>query len=342
MLSSVAQKVPGMIIDIYGLSIEVNADSPGLSLELIRPFKFFRKDGIEPKIKIIIKEEAPPYESFPRMESKFSTPRNVVYKDKHNKVIDYFGKGAVLEDNKRNTYTLYGRDRNFLLEAFYLLITSLFGQFCDRNNILRIHALGVSYRNKAFIFMMLPGGGKSTMALSLLEDKDIKLISDDCLLFDDKGRVLPFPSRMGFLGKSGIKNIPGEFIYDIDRMEFGPKHFVDYDYFKDRIERRPISEVALFAVKKILNADPEVKKTSKAQTLKFLIRDSVIGLGLYQGIEFIFSSSPKDIFIRIWVTLRRLIRAVRLACKCRVYEVILSRDVAKNSDLIKDFIHNIG
>jgi len=185
-----------------------------------------------------VEEEDPPYDSFPNLKASFSTPRNIVYAEKDCKIIDYFGKGVVLENGDRSVFTLYSRDRNFVQEAFYLLVISLVGQHCDRNGMLRVHALALSYKDTAILLPIPLSGGKSTFALTLLEEDGFKLISDDEPVIDRSGRILPSPLRIGTLEKNKITSIPNEFVYQIERMEFDLKYFVDIHYWQDKLKRR--------------------------------------------------------------------------------------------------------
>ncbi len=330
-----------MIIDIYGLVIKCHSESQGLALELIRPFKYFITNEKSADITIIVEEKNPPYEAFPCIKASFSTPRNIVYKDKDCKIIDYFGKGVVLQDNNKLRYKMYSRNKNFLIEAFYLLILSLVGQFCDKNGMLRVHALALSYHGKAILLTVPPGGGKSTMALAMLQENDIKLISDDAPVIDRFGRVLPFPLRIGILDKNTIKSIPDEYVYKIDRMEFGLKYFVDCDYWKDKIENKPVKDSILFISHRILNGNPSIKKVSKRKVLAALIRDAVIGIGLYQGLEFIFNSSSWEVFSKIPIFFKRFIQAFRLTLASETYQITLSRNITQNTIVFKEFIQKL-
>jgi len=330
-----------MIIDIYGLKIKYAADPPGLADDITRPFKYFRAAGDRYDIVISVEQKAPPYFKFPALESSFSTPRNIVYRDKDSKIIDYFGRGAVIEDACRKNYIIYGTDRDFLSEVFYLLILSLFGQHCDRKGLLRLHALGLSYCDKALLVMMPAAGGKSTMALSMLEARDFKVISDDAPVMDSSGRILPFPTRLGFLDRDALKAIPDEYIYAVDRIEFGTKYFVDYYYWKDRVEYRPLKNKILFIGKRRLNADPFIKKASKTKAFSFLLKQAVIGMGLYQGLEFILNNSAWEILSKIPVLFRRTVRVLQLTLGSKAYVFFLSRDVSKNAEFFKDFVNKL-
>ena len=324
-----------MIIDIYGLVIKCQAQSSELIDLLVRPFKEFVKDKGAPSVVITVVEEDPPYDTFPSIKARFSTPRNIVYNDKEFKLIDYFGKGAILEDYRNETFTLYGRCRNFLQEAFYLHAISLFGQYCDKAGMLRVHALALSYQDTALLMLMPPGGGKSTMAMAMLQEEGFKLLSDDQPVIDKYGCVHPFHLRIGTLDKEAIRLIPEEYVYEIDRMEFGLKYFIDCTYWKDKLENRPLRRSILFTSQRLLNGPPSIEKASKRNALSSLMRDAVIGVGLYQGVEFIFKSSSWEVLSKIGMVSKRFRVAVKLALASKTYQMNLSGDVRKNAVVLR-------
>jgi len=329
------------IIDIHGLIIKCQAESPDLVSKLIRPFKYFQKDEGIPSIEIFVNERNPPYETFPSIKSSFSTPRNIVYANNHNKIIDYFGKGVILENDNRTNFTIFGTDSDFLQEAFYLLILSLFGQYCDKNGLLRIHALALSYNNSAIILSLPPGGGKSTMALSILEEDEFKLISDDEAIFDKSGFIHPFPLRIGILDRNQVKTIPDKYIYKINRMEFGIKYFVDCDYWKDKLEHSALERRILFIGQTMINGEPYIEKTSKRKAIGALIRNAVIGVGLFQGVEFVFNNSTSEILSKFFTGFNRFTLALKFIRTCETYQITFSRDVAKNAKVFKKFVKNL-
>lgn len=330
-----------MFINLHGLVIECKTDSSELSSQLMRPFHYFLKKEDTPEVTIIVKEEDPPYKSFPSVPVSFSTPRNVVYKTDQIKIIDYFGNGVILEDRHRMTYTLYSRNRNFLAEAFYLLTISLFGQFCDMQGMLRVHALAVSHNNKAILLPIPPGGGKSTMAMALLEEKQFKLISDDEPIFNRSSHILPFPLRIGTLNTDVLSSIPKDYVYEIDRMEFGRKYFIDCKYWDSQIEKQSLHDIVLFTSQRVMNGTPSIEPVTKRLILRTLIRDAVIGIGLYQGIEFLFSHSNKEVIYKIQVVLKRLKLAMRLARVSTSFRMILSDDIQANARFFTNFIKNL-
>jgi len=329
---------PRAIVNIHGLVIECISESPELVSAMVRPFNFFRTDYGQPSVTVIGVESEPPYSSFPNAPSSFSTPRNIVFTKGSTKIIDYFGKGVVIGDDGGRKHTIYGTDPNFLQEAFYLLVLSLLGQYCDEKGILRIHALTFSLDDTAVIFSAQSGGGKSTMAFSVLEREGLRLISDDEALVDKDGSVLPLPIRMGTLDEARISSIPPEYVYRIERMEFGGKYFIDIDYWDDKLERRLLRKKILFFAKRLINGNPYIEKSSRFETLKSLMSAAVIGLGLYQGMEFVFNNSPGEIFSRVPVFGRRLYAALSLTAAAESYKIFLGRDHAENIRVLEEFL----
>jgi hypothetical protein len=342
---SAAHRVNAMDIDIYGLKITCRADSPELARSVTRPFEpFVRSAAGRAPISITVCEKPIEYDSFPEIPASFSSPRNIIYFDRKSgrKIIDYFGKGVVLEDGNHSRYEITGPDRNFLQEAFYLLVMSLLGRFCDSHGLIRIHALAVSYGDTPFILPISAGGGKSTMALQLLKNPAVKLISDDEPIFSHSGHVLPLPLRIGTLNPDLIQSIPKVFVYTVDRMEFGTKHFIDCRYWDSQIERRFLKNPVIILLKRVLNGRPCIRKVAKRVALKSLMRDAVVGVGLYQGVEFLFSESNLEIIKKINILFKRISLVIKLLNNSNTYQAVLTNHTQENAESIMGFIRTVG
>ena len=327
------------------MGIIYQGQSERLASQLLRPFNSFITDAAiseKHSVTIEIRYEKPPYEKFPKLVACFSTPRNVVYANEDTKVIDYFGRGVVVESKHESRFTIYSTDNDFLQEAFYLLALSLFGQHVDRIGMLRVHALSICYCDTAFLLPIPSGGGKSTMALSLLKEADIRLISDDEPLVDKDCNIHPFHTRIGTLDQNLIESIPEEFYYQIDRMEFGKKYFIDCAFWGDKLQKTPVKKCILFVSRRILNGEPAIEPCSKIAALKPLVRDSVVGVGLYQGIEFILKHSPWELLGKFGIVLRRLRLAAKLVLKSQTFRITLTQDIPSNARVVSDFIRKIG
>lgn len=148
-----------VICDLYGLVVACRTGSPELATDLMRPFRYFERADRAAEVTIAVEQSDPPYRTFPRLTASFSTPRNIVYRNEACKIIDYFGKGVVIEERTPPAYRVFSRDVNFLREAVYLLITALFGGHCDRAGLLRVHALALAYGDTAILLPMPPVPG---------------------------------------------------------------------------------------------------------------------------------------------------------------------------------------
>jgi len=328
-------------LDIYGMVVKYRGASARLAAQLLRPFRYFLKDGPPGGSNfttIEVKEKIPPWDSFPEIAASFSTPRNIVYANHDTKIIDYFGNGVVVETASARNFTLFSQDRNFLQEAFYLLVISLLGQHLDSVGLLRVHALALACGDTAFLLPVPPGGGKSTMAISLLREQDIRLISDDEPIFDSNGAVHPFHTHIGTLDQNIIAAIPKKFYYEIDRMEFGKKYFIDCAFWEEKLQKTPMKKTILFVSRRVLNGEPRIRPASKLSTLRTLVRDAVVGVGLYQGLEFIFKSSPWEILAKLLVIVRRFRLALKLVRQSQTYGITLGRDVGQNAKVLAQFM----
>lgn len=327
-------------LDIHGLVICCETEDVDLLSGLLRPFRYFQRENGVPAVTIAIRQTAPPYRNLPALEATFFTPRNVVYQDTNRKIIDYFGKGIVLQNGNGSVYEIYGEQKNFLDEAFYLLILSLLGQFCDAKGMLRIHAFAFSHRDKAVLVLLPQGGGKSTMAFAMMSVPETRYISDDDPILDPSGNILPFPRPLGILKPETLNGIPPQYIYSVDRMEFGRKYYIDCEYWNDKVEKRALKDVVLIAAQRVLNGEPSVTRISRSRIFSMLLRDAVIGIGLYQGMEFVFSQSSWEVLSKFPVFLKRFLRAVKLTFTSDPYLLILSNDIERNTQTLLNFLDN--
>jgi hypothetical protein len=325
-----------MLLDIHGLIVACQTPFGDLAADLVRPFRYFLVTTGKPAVVVTVESIDPPYAAFPRLPAAFSTPRNVVYAGDGVRIVDYFGRGAVVQDG--GGYRIYGTDRNLVREIFYLLVLSLLGQYCDRAGMLRVHALAVSRNDRAFLFTMPPGSGKSTLALALLRTGHVRYISDDDPLFDRQGRILTFPRALGLLDRSSLEGIPDTSIFRVDRMEFGTKYFVDVSEWADRIESRPLTDIVVVAARRVLNGEPRVEPMSRLRLFRTLWRDAVIGIGLYQGLEFLVTRPVRELAAKAPVLVRRLRLAAMLARRSRSYELVITRDQDATLRVVTAFI----
>jgi hypothetical protein len=239
---------------------------------------------------------------------------------------------------KEERYSVYCEDRDLAHEISYLTILSRVGKHLDTNGLHRVHALGVEAGGKAFLILLPMAGGKTSLALNLLRSEEIKLLSEDSPLISRAGKALPFPLRIGVRVGFEPQGIPSKYTRTIKRMEFGPKTLIDIEYFSKKIAS-PCSVGAILLGEKWLTGPSSIHRIPRRQALKAFTKNSVVGLGLYQGIEFLFERSGWEILGKAGVALSRLRNSLSVIQQSEVFRFALGPDVEKSSMLLADFIY---
>jgi len=180
------------------------------------------------------------------------------------------------------------------------------------------------------------GGGKNRLGANLLQLPGIELLSDDSPLIDHRGRVYAFPLRLGLLPGS-LEAIPEKELRRVERMEFGPKMLASYRYFEDRI--RPQADgCLLFLGSRSLGSKCTVQKAGGLSALWAMTSNCIVGLGLFQGMEFVFQRSVWEIAARALVARRRFAASVRLIHRAQVFHLSLGRDGVENARVLETIL----
>ena len=180
------------------------------------------------------------------------------------------------------------------------------------------------------------GGGKSTLAMHLLADPAVSFLSDDSPLVDRKGLLHAFPLRIGILPGSQSLYAP-EQLRTIQRMEFGPKLLLRHEFFEHRIVDSAEPGFLMLG-RRSLSDSCVIIPASRMAALRALIPNCVIGLGLFQGMEFVFNRDTSEILRKIAIAASRLRNCISLVRRSAAYTVILGRDLEKNAATIRAFL----
>jgi hypothetical protein len=322
--------------DFYGLAVEVQSASATLVEEVRRDFAYFHVPAGEAQVRIQIQDALPPYAELPSVPASLITPRNVCFRDRHITYIDYFGRGLVVFDRTAKRCTVYGTDHDLLHEIVYLFLLSTVGQYLDSRGIHRIHALGVSYRDQGILLLLPSGGGKSTMALELLRQPGFLLLGEDTPLIDRRGDILPFPLRLGVRPEQET-GVPAQYLRTVQRMEFDPKTLIDIAYFQDRLGQAVAPRLLLVGERNLGEVSAIVPLTRR-RAFKALVKDMVVGLGIYQGIEFLLERGVWELLGKGGVAASRLYNSVQLLTRASAYRFVLGRNLEKNSQTLLAFL----
>jgi hypothetical protein len=322
--------------NFYGLTIEVSSSSSDLVEEVRRDFAYFRMLAGEGHVQVDMRLVPPPYAELPPLSAAFITPRNLCFRNEKVTYIDYFGRGLAVFNREEEQCIVYGTDHDLLHEIVFLFILSTVGEYLDSRRIHRIHALGVSYNNQGILLLLPSGGGKSTMALELLSHPGFLLLGEDTPLIDRRGYILPFPLRLGVRPEQDT-GIPSQYLRTMRRMEFDAKTLIDIEYFHDRLGKE-VEPSLILVGERNLGEVSEIIPISRYQAFNALVKYMIVGLGVYQGIEFLLERGLWELLGKGGVAASRFYNSLRLLARAPAYRLVLGRNTKKNCQTLIEFI----
>jgi hypothetical protein len=178
------------------------------------------------------------------------------------------------------------------------------------------------------------GGGKSTLGLHLMKHPEVRILSDDSPFIDHQGRALAFALRLGLLPGSEDA-VPLKHRRTIDRVEFGPKHLVNYSYFADRVCASADPGIVLIGAR-TLRRECHIEGLGALAGLRSCVSNCVVGVGLFQGLEFILQSSAWDLWKHAGIGISRLRNCAQLVRRSRICRVHLGADPELNARTVLD------
>jgi hypothetical protein len=319
-------------INVHGLRVHVTGDWPEPIDSLRLDFAWFERDQdgtVPPDLNVRIERRPPDLDRFGPLVASFVTPRNVVYQGAGFTVVDYFGKAVSVLDRNRGHLTVQGEDEHLVHEAAYLYLLSRFGEHLESKGLTRLHALALAGPSGAMALLLPSGGGKSTLALRALQDDGVRILSEDSPLLDRRGRLHPFPLRIG-INATDADQLPVGSVRRLERMEFHPKLALDLDAFADRIEPSAQRLRHVVIGRRTLGHEARLERVPRAAALGALMREAVVGVGIYQGMEFILQRGMRDVVGKVDVALLRATCCAAGLSRAHVWRATLGRDREQN------------
>jgi hypothetical protein len=188
---------------------------------------------------------------------------------------------------------------------------------------------------------MLPSkGGKSTLLTHLLENPEIKIISDDMPLINNQGDVYPFPSKLS-LDEIPTTGVLATLSWKrFDRAHYPPKYTASLAQLKDRLDKNPENKrTSLIAGYRLSNGESLLSPVSRWKMIAPLCEHMIIGMGLPQVLELFLTFKFGDIFRLIYIAMIRTHCALKLVFKSDCYHFYLGPDKAYNSQLLLDNLY---
>lgn len=323
--------------DVYGLGFRVTSTWAEVAEALALDFAWFDGAPTSPPVEIEIERCTPDYDALGAGIASFVTPRNTVYSDGSRTVVDYFGRAVSILDRTSARLLIQTLDAHLAHEAAHHFVLSSSGEHLDRLGLPRLHALGLSGAQGAVAVMLPSGGGKSTLALHALRDPSVKIISDDSPLVDRRGVLHPFPLRIG-INETDAASVPAEHVRRIERMEFHPKLLLDLSAFVERIESQPQPLRHLVIGQRSLGRTPALEPLPKWAAVGPLLREAVVGVGLYQGMEFVLQHGARDVLTKVGAASTRALCCAAAVRGAHVWRLTVGRDREANWEALRPLL----
>lgn len=337
-MSPISSSQNGAQFSVYGCEFRLTGDGASALEHLRNDFQFFACEQTGNPTTVEISTSAPSYQDVPESVATTYTPRNIAFTRDGCTYIDYSGRALAVWDRKQRTFRIHSLDAHVQYEAAYLFLLSRIGEQLDQQRMHRIHAMAVSVNGRAVLAILPMGGGKSTLCSALLKYPEYRLLSDDSPFISADGRVHAFPLRLGLL-PGNEADIPAEFQRTIRRMEFGPKILVSYEYFASRVT--PSAEPGIVFIGNRTMAEVcRIEPAGSWDQFKSIAVNCVVGLGLFQGLEFVMTHSPLELVSKASVAWSRLRVARKLFAQSEVYHLTLGRNQELNAATVQAFVND--
>jgi hypothetical protein len=285
-------------LDVYGLRATLTGDWPEVLEQLLLDLAWFRAEVHgDADVQVEVQRRSPDFGAFGPLEASFVTPRNVVYEHDGLTVIDYLGRALSVLDRAAGRLTIQGEDEHLVHEAGYRFLLARIGEHLDRIGLARLHALGLSTPGGAVALMLPSGGGRSALALRAVEADSVGLLSEDSPLMDRNGRLYPFPLR-------------------IDASA--------------HIESEPQPIAHLVVGRRSLGTTARLERLPKRAAAGRLLREAVVGVGLYQGMELVLQRGAVETLRQARPAAARTAACAALLRRAQVWRLTLGRDDDEN------------
>ncbi|MGH7806576.1 MAG: hypothetical protein ACRENT_00615 [Thermodesulfobacteriota bacterium] len=121
------------------------------------------------------------------------------------------------------------------------------------------------------------------------------------------------------------------------RMEFDPKTLIDIEYFRDRLGKE-VEPGMILVGERHLGEVSEIIPLARHRGFNALLKYMIVGLGVYQGMEFLLERGIWELLGKGGVAASRLYNSLRLLSRAPAYRFVLGRNTKKNFQTLLQFI----
>jgi hypothetical protein len=200
--------------------------------------------------------------------------------------------------------------------------------------------VAVSLKDVNALVMLPSKGGKSTLLTHLLENPEVKIISDDMPLIDLSGRVHPFPSKISMDKVPEVGPLAQLKWNEFKRTVYPMKYTAGLSQLSHRLDLHSVHHKTLLVAGYRLSLGSSIlTPVPKWKMLSPLLEHMVMGIGLPQVLEMFLSFNFLDVLKLGWHALMRSIAALNLLRRSSCYHFYLGPDRAYNSQLLLEQLY---
>ena len=327
-------------LDFYGVVVHCHINIPELFEALEKDFFYFvNNNSLKPDIELTAHKSSPPYDEISGLIADRQTLNCINYKQGDIQYSDYYGDALVKYSFNQERGEIYSLQTNSLHEILYLLILSRTGKSLEQKGFHKVHAMGVSHKEKAIVISMPMKGGKTTLFLNMLQNTSNSIISDDTPLIDKNGNIYSFPLRVGVENTNYIPKEMHSHLYTLERKQYGKKTLIPISSFPNKISQK-CSQAFYFEGIRRRGSDCTITKATKLKSFKYLTKHMVVGIGLPLILEFFVEGTISDWFKLIGLLFKRIRAAVNFLRRSETYIVYLGDKPKHNALVIQEFIES--
>ncbi len=264
----------------------------------------------------------------------------IVYEIGSRRYLDYQGEALTIWDKMEDSVRIFSLNTDRLYELGFLSIHSILGQNLDKKGLCRIHAMAVSLGSANAVVMLPSKGGKSTLLTHLLENPEVKIVSDDMPLIDTSGFVHAFPSKISMTSVPLDGPLSQLKWTEFKRAFYPVKWTAGLSQLENRIERQSFhKKTLLMAGFRLSQGQSILTPVPKWKMITPMLEHMIMGFGLPQILEMFLHFNFLDVFKLGLHACVRAFCAIQLVRKSQCYYLYLGPDKAYNAQLILDQLY---
>ena len=322
-------------LNVHGIRVLIESNCETFMEYLQRDFCFFHtaeEDSSNPHLRISFLKQEPPWNEIPpQTVPLFKTATSTVYKQGPNRYVDHEREVLAIYDLKRDQGTIYSVDPAALYRIAHTIILTRFGLRLDKAGYHRMHALGITVKNAAFVLLADSGCGKTTLGLEMMKHSEVCWLSDDMVPIDSNSRALPFPTSPRIMEGSSVPWLPPA----IDLLKSPvpkdrPKVQIPSSSMLPRVS--PSAKVSgLFLCTRKAGVDPSVRPAGFLDAFVGICKSGFNGRHFGETWGYHLQFSPVSIYTMAAVYLSRVRTFMHLARTVPVFRFEMGSQISENA-----------